>query len=398
MSITRFKREECKRTKHDSVFSKWEILIGAHDWENHKLGTIGIQRYRLHNIPLISSCPGLYELGVAAVRTDLGRGIRTLDSDSIVVVYLGQADNVRNRLQHYGRAGSHLILNFGEVFTLGFPIVFRWVAMESKKVAEMTEANLLRVFDYAWNKGGNGDRRPQDVYFKLHVIVSRNVSAFFHAKKWLENYVLRQKKHGIKIKAKDVKFRVKLGVVKREFGMEEDLIVCGLSLGDGDVCTRTPCKGRKRCEEHKGKKNVRPSSHWVTQGKLIVSELNVKEESVCVEISPHGGDNREEGEGKGVNTSENSDKMFLPGEVGSICGIVLNDQSICGNIPIAGRKRCPQHKGMRINETLRKSAPEGNMHICGVDLGNGNACMEIPVHGRKRCESHKGRRTTASSY
>ena len=88
----------------------------------------------------------MYELGIAASRTGLGREIGKLDPDRIVVVYLGQADNVRTRLQHYGRSGSHLGNSsstgppadckavgqqkgpglFEEILARGYPIVFRW--------------------------------------------------------------------------------------------------------------------------------------------------------------------------------------------------------------------------------------------------------------------------------
>lgn len=123
----------------------FQILIGPSDWENYSSGKDGIERYRLHNLPIRSSCSGLYELGIATSPTDVGRKIRELDPNCIIVVYLGQADNVRTRLQHYGRAGSHLDHGraighentgsclergpglFREIFSRGFPIVFRWV-------------------------------------------------------------------------------------------------------------------------------------------------------------------------------------------------------------------------------------------------------------------------------
>lgn len=38
---------------------------------------------------------------------------------------------------------------------------------DSKVVAERVEAELLSVFDYAWNKGSNGCRRSRDILAKL---------------------------------------------------------------------------------------------------------------------------------------------------------------------------------------------------------------------------------------
>ncbi|KAK6944850.1 hypothetical protein RJ641_025952 [Dillenia turbinata] len=160
--VSRLKREDCNKTKHDSVFSRWKaislsasflhiaqisrILIGPSDWENHSLGKEGCGRYRIHNLPNCHS-PGLYELGIAACPMGTGR-IEKLDPESIVVVYLGQADNVRTRLQRYGREGAHLENNstschgqandldsvspgkggglFKEIFSRGYSIVYRW--------------------------------------------------------------------------------------------------------------------------------------------------------------------------------------------------------------------------------------------------------------------------------
>lgn len=127
----------------------FQILIGPSDWENYLLRKEGVERYRNHNLPLTCSCPGLYELGVASTRSNSGRHVRKLDQNGIIVVYLGQADNIRSRLQDYVRAGSHLDrgkstnnLNadsnfvyqrgpglFKEIFSKGFPIVFRWASV-----------------------------------------------------------------------------------------------------------------------------------------------------------------------------------------------------------------------------------------------------------------------------
>lgn len=63
------------------------------------------------------------------------------------MVYLGQADNVRMRLQQYGRTGAHLgnsyandsnnvslqkrLGFFDEIFARGYPIVFRWAPVST---------------------------------------------------------------------------------------------------------------------------------------------------------------------------------------------------------------------------------------------------------------------------
>ncbi|RCV43794.1 hypothetical protein SETIT_9G322300v2 [Setaria italica] len=139
---SRLKREDCPRTKHDSLFSPWKVLVGPSDWEDHSAGKEGVQRYRIRNLP--DNFPGLYEMGVAGT-TDDGVRSRRRDSRGVVVVYLGQADSVRARLQQYGRSGSHLDTGnslgsagkaevnalaagpglFREVFSRGYSVVFR---------------------------------------------------------------------------------------------------------------------------------------------------------------------------------------------------------------------------------------------------------------------------------
>jgi hypothetical protein len=81
----------------------------------------------------------------------LGREISKLDPDRVIVTYLGQADNVKTRLQQYGRTGAHLSNScfngcpndsksvclqkgpglFEEIFSNGYPIVFRWVPVST---------------------------------------------------------------------------------------------------------------------------------------------------------------------------------------------------------------------------------------------------------------------------
>lgn len=105
-----------------------------------------MERYRVHNLPLSCTCPGVYELGICMSPTGLGDKVRKLDRAPIIVVYLGQAENIRARLQHYGRSGAHLanadstvdlkngtdmplqrgVGLFEEVFSRGYSIVFRW--------------------------------------------------------------------------------------------------------------------------------------------------------------------------------------------------------------------------------------------------------------------------------
>ncbi|OVA11351.1 hypothetical protein BVC80_9005g26 [Macleaya cordata] len=429
------------------------ILIGHSDWENYFLGKEGIDRYRIHNLPLKCSCPGLYELGIASSRTNLGRDVRKLDQDRIIVVYLGQADNVRTRLQHYGRAGSHLDhgrsfghLNadnslvslrgpglFREIFSRGFPLVFRWAPMENKKEAEKTEAQLLGIFDYAWNNVGNGVRRPNDILLKLDKITS-STNQFPSITRKLQQWLLEQpfvgKESGIRIKASsptksdtssdrvnyDFRSRIfKFGrtqprLISEKCGVkEENAIICGVSLGDGSVCKRKPIQGRKRCEEHKGKRINGFISRPVNEDISVVCGVNLGDGSVCLEVPVHGRKRCELHKGMRISTSNifpdkerrvSSSNTFFPDrksqieENTTVCGVFLSDGSVCKNRPIEGRKRCGEHKGQRVNESIFRSKTEEKSVICGVGLGNGSVCMKVPVHGRKRCELHKGRRVS----
>ncbi|EYU30651.1 hypothetical protein MIMGU_mgv1a022243mg, partial [Erythranthe guttata] len=156
----RLKREDCRHTKYDSAFSEWKILIGSMDWKEHAMGKEGAERYRTHNLPNCACSPGVYELAVALVlRRHSGIII-------LVPVYVGQTENIRNRLQDYGRNGAHLESNgllVSDVFSRGFSIVYRWAPMKSKEEAEETEKEMLiECYDYAWNKRNNGERRPDD--------------------------------------------------------------------------------------------------------------------------------------------------------------------------------------------------------------------------------------------
>lgn len=132
------------------VTNSFQILIGPSDWEDYSKGKEGFAKYRIHNLPAKSS-PGVYELGIAVSRSGLGRKVNNLDPNRIVVVYLGQADNVRTRLQRYGRTGAHLGNScssydpddcspasiqkgmglFEEIFSKGYPIIYRWAPVST---------------------------------------------------------------------------------------------------------------------------------------------------------------------------------------------------------------------------------------------------------------------------
>jgi hypothetical protein len=89
-----------------------QILIGPSDWKEHAAGTESIGRYRIHNLPIDYFGPGVYELGVtvpAWLPTQHSQTLpRHLRHQDVITCYVGQAENIRQRLQRYGQAGAHL--------------------------------------------------------------------------------------------------------------------------------------------------------------------------------------------------------------------------------------------------------------------------------------------------
>lgn len=371
----RFKREDYTRTKHDSAFSDWKILIGPSDWEDHLLNKDGAEKYRTHNLPNCSSCPGLYELGIAVSRPRTGREFDKLKSNYIVPVYVGQAKNVRTRLQRYGREGAHLekgfpytemadsqeLKLFTEIFSRGYPIVYRWAPMKSKKDAEETEAQLLETFDYAWNRGSNGARRPNDIYHKLDRSTSSTVWSHPIIRR-LQSF--RQKEVGLSIIThedepdtnneqanKNIFTRIfKFGrsrpvLVSDWFNVDKDgSNMCGVALGQGYVCTRPPVDGRKRCSEHKGMK-VNSSNR--------MSKMNSQPKGATKDpfyVSDSGTQKLQQG------NCAADEKMSLT------CGLVMPDGSLCAREPVRGRKRCEEHKGRRTGKTFFKLVKEEKTH------------------------------------
>ncbi|KAD2393816.1 hypothetical protein R6Q59_013344 [Mikania micrantha] len=358
------KRENCTRTKHDYAFSDWKILVGACDWEDYLLNKEGAERYRTHNLPNSSSCPGLYELGiVVSVTQRNGKIISKLKSKNIIPVYLGQADNVRTRLQQYGRDGAHLengwsnkeqydrkVLGlFSDIFSYGFAIAFRWAPMESKRDAEKTESQLLKTFDYAWNRGMNGERRPSDIHKELNNTISNHKRLLLAFKKILE---FSPQEAGLRIKRCDspvlenessfynkqddtntlvkiFKFgRSRPTLVSKDCNMNNNNVgICGVALGHGSMCIRPPVEGRKRCVDHKGMK-------------------------VNAYIRPR-----------------------LDLETGTVC----NSQKGCKDA---------KHERMMVNETKSKLSGAGSLTCAAITL-NGSCCRRKPSKNSKFCWQHE---------
>lgn len=382
MVVNRLKREQCDRTKHDSSFSHWKILIGPSDWEDYSKEKEGSTRYRIHNLPQKLG-PGVYELGVAVSRSNLGREIYKLATDPrrIVVVYLGKADNVRARLQRYGRNGAHLNNTcmsddsslrtgrslFQEIFSQGFPIVYRWAPMQNEGDALRTESQLLSTFDYAWNTISNGTRRPDDILQMLNKLAS-GTRTFSDVAKLLLPFT--QRKVGIPIKSSklpltddklDEADSGSYNVLSRVFKLNrsrprivqdttggsathENAKICGVMLADGSICKRPPVEKRVRCPEHKGMRINASAAKAIRSPKselesIVGNAYRYQNASHDVEDPPQRlvKSHVDEGIAKTI-----------------ICGIILDDGSTCRRQPVKGRKRCQEHKGRRIRANLKK--------------------------------------------
>nr|XP_011459781.1 PREDICTED: uncharacterized protein LOC101314891 isoform X3 [Fragaria vesca subsp. vesca] len=452
--LPRLKREECKRTKHDSHFSNWKVLVGPSDWEDYWLGKEGAERYRVYNLPRDES-PGVYELGVAVSRSGLGRGV---EADRIVPVYLGQADSVRTRLQQYGRTGAHLgkccsserIRKgpglFEEMLGRGYPIVYRWAPMRTKNEALRTERKLLDTFDYAWNRNSNASRRRDDVLQKLKKISSKSTRFTATVPRHLP---FRQKQVSIRINSSNListekKFSdyadkesrnlipqvIKFGrsqprlVLDGSGITQENTIVCGVAIGDGPICRKAPVQGRKRCAAHKGIKNTGSTTDSNREWVSFESGITWENTEICGVAAGDGSTCRRPpvqgrkrcAEHKGMRNTESttaSTRELVTYNSGvtlentEICGVAAGDGSICRVPPVPGRVRCAMHKGMRNTGLTTASNSElvtyksgntlENTEICGLAAGDGSTCGMPPVPGRVRCAMHKGMRNTESS-
>lgn len=249
-------------------------------------------------------------------------------------------------------------------FTNIFPPLFYLEQMKSKKDAEEMEARLLDAFDYAWNRGSNGARRPNDIHQKLDCYTS---SAWSHPiVRKLQIYC--QRKVGLRIKTceNESSFysnQESNSIFSRifKFGKSRPILVsvtcdvnednsniCGVALGQGSVCIRPPVEGRKRCSEHKGMK-VNGSTL-----KLKVNSQMIYSGRVPVFASDPGSLKLQPG------------KCPVNEDLSSTCGIALNDGSLCTRKPVRGRKRCEEHKGRKNHGSISKPVKEVKKHCVDV--------------------------------
>ncbi|EAZ04515.1 hypothetical protein OsI_26666 [Oryza sativa Indica Group] len=351
----RLKREDYPRTKHDSLFSPWKVLVGPSDWEDHAAGKEGIQRYRVLNLP--ENFPGLYELGVARASDEGIRAARRWNGSGgggVVVVYLGQADSVRARLQQYGRTGSHLDAGnpppsageaetntratgnglFREVFVRGYSLVFRCALMGNKQEAEKTEARLLRVFDYAWNKLQNGGLRREEILIKLEQGAVNNRSSLLSRVRHFKQEVFREKA-GIKI-SRNGSVDVSSGIMKNMLPRIRTFV------------------------------GFRPQ--LVNSGDNVDKEIGIRWKNTS-EGNSYGKQARRSSEGYKVKRVNVIKRRTMPEQDSNdVCGVMLEDGSSCLDHPVQGRKRCELHKGRRLGRITVNPKGSSCSYSCQVEI------------------------------
>ncbi|KAL0386497.1 UNVERIFIED_CONTAM: protein EFFECTOR OF TRANSCRIPTION 2 [Sesamum latifolium] len=211
------------------------------------MGKEGAERYRTQNVPRCVSCPGVYELGVAMSFVGSRREPRKLDSSSVVPVYVGQADNVRTRLQRYGRDGAHLEYGSSNEEFNNCPGLFSEIFSKDLSMA------------YRWAPKQVGDKlRTCDQFFLENNQFNSAIGA--------ENKGIMSRIFGI----------MRLQPGRPQSGFRDDSKgVCGITIGHGSVCTKAPVEGRKRCAEHKGMKVNGLISKYNRMGKAPSMAANI---------------------------------------------------------------------------------------------------------------------------
>ncbi|KAL3625384.1 hypothetical protein CASFOL_030838 [Castilleja foliolosa] len=177
-------------------------------------------KWKLHMTQSLPKSPGLYEFGIPCKF-----------SSRVIVVYVGQSQNLR---------------------------------MSSKRSAEEIEDELLRIYDYAWNKRCNGDRRPDDIHKKLESQATK--SCFSSLVKMIRQYFDQIKNRhpfvhpNIQNNASFDRLGIK-GIWSTIFGISKKWLRqvgrSGSGSNDkysstnicGPVSAKLPVDGKKRCSE-----------------------------------------------------------------------------------------------------------------------------------------------------
>lgn len=112
---------------------------GWTEWEYLRTGATAAPPNVLNHITTTS---GVYEQAVLITKSS------TITAQSLIVVYVGQAKNLQDRLKTYARNGSHLKrLHLAALHQ--YPAIM--VRYHTTQDAKQTETRLLQSYDYAWN-------------------------------------------------------------------------------------------------------------------------------------------------------------------------------------------------------------------------------------------------------
>ncbi|XVF88697.1 hypothetical protein PTKIN_Ptkin19aG0071100 [Pterospermum kingtungense] len=378
--ISRLKREESEDHQHDSHFSKWKVLIGPDDWKDYSVGKEGVSRYRIENLPQ-SSSSGIYELGIYRRGSSSRDNPRKLDPGDVLAVYLGEADNIRTRLQQYGRRGAHLGTSgcgekgcgfFEDIFKRGYSIVYRWAPELDKCASNLTKLAILS--------------RKHLPFLQKQVGIKIKASKLLSLDNEFSKYVDGERDNSLPQVFKFGRSQPR-SVLDHSVFVENYTITCGVVLEDGSICRRPPVEGRKRCAEHKGKKTNEVSGFDMKSSELFPPKKLETRVSLERPVSSYGSDD-------------------------IICGVELGDGYLCRKQPVRGRIRCEDHKGMKVTSLLSRLEAKTASHnqnngssscstsICGAPCCNGSSCQR-KVEGNGRCFQHlncDGNSTSNSNY
>lgn len=222
--------------------------------------------------------------------------------------------------QHHNSCRRQSLLSFSfSLQTDYLHILILVLQTDSKAMAQKVEGDLLSVFDYAWNKGGNGARRSPDILAKLIKdwpaadrtnLCTRSSSSgkrlmLFGTKRvgitveaWRPEdhsnfsrsekskvgnfwYFLKKQPHEV------LAATVQSARQSAEFTtLEFTGVRCGVLTEKGVPCNALPVKGRKRCLVHKGMRvrgtpaTLLPVTSQITAGAL--NEIDTRREVVKV--------------------------------------------------------------------------------------------------------------------
>jgi hypothetical protein len=206
--------------------------------------------------------------------------------------------------------------------------------MDNKQAAEKTEAQLLRVFDYAWNKLQNGVCRREEILLKLEQGAVNHRSSLLSRARHMKHKIFGGKA-GIRIN------------------------------GSGSVDTSS---GIMKSKLPRVRIFARFRPHLVNSDNGECEAIDIPwnrthKASTCGNRHAH----RKRSEGYNVGKTKFAKWKTMPIQSNSVCGVLLEDGSSCLEEPVQGRKRCSLHRGRRVKGNL---ACPSSSSPCQVEVLN----------------------------